>query len=194
MLLLGLLIGGAAAGYLIIAAQRPAGGPDAAESDGAAASPSSVSSVGFPNPDEADLLAQVPSQIRDACRRNEEPRPAGVVASVRCDLELVAEADTVWYDSDASLQQLSNALSDLILTQGVPRGDCGPDVSRAQGNWQVGSTHSGRLVCHQADGSTWIVWSYDAERILARAVRSGDTPEDWEGLYEWWSQVRLFLR
>jgi hypothetical protein len=60
----------------------------------------------------------------------------------------------------------------------------------AQGNWQVGSTHSGRLLCYQAEGSTWIVWSYDAERIAARAVRRGDTPEDWLGLYVWWTQAR----
>jgi hypothetical protein len=66
-------------------------------------------------------------------------------------------------------------------------------VRRAQGNWNVGGTLSGRLLCFQSDGGTWIVWSYNADRILARAVRSGDTLEDWHGLFDWWSQVRLFL-
>jgi class 3 adenylate cyclase len=195
MLLLGLLIGGAAAGYLIIAAQRPAGGPGATGSIGSDASPSPETSAAFPNPDEADLLLQLPMEIRDECRRTEEPSERiGAVASVRCELPLAAEADAVWYDRFDSLQQLSNALLEFTEAQGLLRGDCGPDVSRAQGNWQVGSTHSGRLLCYQAEGSTWIVWSYDAERIAARAVRRGDTPEDWLGLYVWWTQARLFLR
>ena len=195
MLLLGLLIGGAAAGYLIIAAQRPAGGPGATGSIGSDASPSPGTSAAFPNPDEADLLLQLPMEIRDACRRTEEPSERiGTVASVRCELELAAEADTVWYDRFDSLQLLSSALVDVIEAQSLPRGDCASDALRAQGNWRVGSTHSGRLLCYQADGSTWIVWSYDAERIAARAVRRGDAPEDWLGLYDWWTQVRLFLR
>lgn len=193
-LVVGLLLGGAAAGYLLLAVQRPDGGTSQTGTPHFSPSQPAAASDAFPNPEEADLIAQVPTDIRDACRRNDEPRPTAVLASVRCDLALTVEADTVLYESFGSLQQLSNVLSDLILAQGVPRGDCSPDISRAQGNWQVGSTHSGRLVCYQADGSTWLLWSYDAERILARAVRGGDTPEDWLGLHEWWTQVRLFLR
>jgi class 3 adenylate cyclase len=193
-LVVGLLVGGAAAGYLLLAVQRPDGGTSQTGTPHFSPSQPAAASDAFPNPEEADLIAQVPTDIRDACRRTDEPRPTAVLASVRCDFALTAEADTVWYESFGSLQQLSNVLSDLILAQGVPRGDCSPDISRAQGNWQVGSTHTGRLVCYQADGSTWLLWSYDAERILARAVRGGDTPEDWLGLYEWWTQVRLFLR
>lgn len=192
VLLIGLLVGGAAAGYLLTAAERRPEGQT--NGIGASASPSTAPAA-FPDPEEADLLAQLPGEIRDSCRRTEEPTERiGAVASVRCDLELAAEADTAWYDRFETLQPLSNALFDVIEVQSLPRGDCGPDVSRAQGNWQVGSTHSGRLLCYQADGSTWIMWSYDAQRIAARAVREGDAPEDWLGLYEWWSQVRLFLR
>jgi class 3 adenylate cyclase len=195
LLLIGLLIGGGAAGYLLVASQRPADGPGATDGIGSETSPSPGVSTEFPNSDEADLLAQLPMEIRDTCRRTEEPEESiGASTSVRCELQLAAEADTVWYDRFDSLQQLSNALFAVIEAQSLPRGDCGPEVSRAQGNWQVGSTHSGRLLCYQAEGSTWIVWSYDAERIAARAVRGGDAPEDWLGLYEWWSQVRLFVR
>ena len=50
------------------------------------------------------------------------------------------------------------------------------------------------MLCYASGGNVWIVWSYDAERIVARAVRTGATPEDWRGLYDWWSQTRLFLR
>jgi len=193
-LLLGLVLGGTAAGYLLLAGQQPDGGTSPGGAANVSPSPSEPALDAFPNPAEADLIAQIPAEIRDECRRNEDAPSAGVLASVHCELALTAEADTVWYDSYGSLQQLSNTLTDLILAQGIPRGDCAPDVIPAQGNWQVGSTHSGRLVCHQVGGSTWIWWSYDAERVLARAVRGGDTPDDWQGLYDWWTQVRLFLR
>ena len=195
ILLIGLLIGGAAAGYLIIAAQRPADGPGATGGIGSSVSPSAASSATFPNPDEAELLLQLPMEFRDACRRTEEPSERiGTLASLRCELALTAEADTVWYDRFDSLQQLSNALLDITEAYSLVRGECEPDVSRAQGNWQVGSTHSGRLLCYQDSGNTWIIWTYDAERIAARAVRGGDAAEDWLGLYDWWTQVRLFLR
>ena len=195
ILLIGLLVGGAAAGYLLIAGQQPPVGPGPSGGGGSSGGASPEASATFPNADEADLVAQLPAEIRELCGRTEEPTERfGPVASVRCDLALSAEADTIWYDRFDSLQQLSTALFEVVDARNLPRGDCGTDVSRAQGNWQVGSTHGGRLLCYQADGSTWIIWSYDAERIAARAVRAGDAPEDWLGIYEWWSQVRLFVR
>lgn len=189
VLLVGLLIGGAASGYLLNAAQRPSGGPGA--------TPAGSGPVGgtFPTAEEADLLGQVPSEIRDTCgRASDEDALMGAISSLRCDLELAAEADTVWYDRFATSQGLSDALALVMQRENLQRGDCGPQVPRAQGNWQVGSTHSGRLLCYETDGRTWITWSYDAERIVARAVRGGATPDDWLGLYEWWGQIRLFLR
>jgi class 3 adenylate cyclase len=193
-LLAGLLIGGAAAGYLLLAIQRPPPGSLATGSFSQSASQSAAASAGFPNPGEADLIAKVPAEFRDVCLRNDETRSSGVLASVRCDLELASEADTVWYESYSSNQTLNNQITNLVSSQRIPRGDCGPEVPNAQGNWRVGSTHSGQVVCYRAEGSSWIVWSYDAERILARAVRGGDTTEDWLGLLEWWNQTRLFLR
>ena len=106
-LLAGLLIGGVAAGYLLLAVQRPNTGPSATGSITSTASQSAAASASFPNPDEADLMAKVPAEIRDACRRNDETPPSGAVASVRCDLELASEADTVWYDRFGSLQTLN---------------------------------------------------------------------------------------
>ena len=148
----------------------------------------------FPDAAEADLIAQVPIDIRDGCGRANEADRIGDVASVACDLELAAEADTVWYDQFATLQGLSTKLAELSERHRLARGQCAPDVPRAQGNWQVGSTHSGRLLCFADDAGVWVGWSYDAERIVARAVREGEGPEAWQGLYGWWEQVRLFLR
>ena len=189
VLLAGLLIGGAASGYVFIAAQRPPGT--------ASPTPSGSSAVAsaFPTSEEADLLNQLPTEIRSTCgRAGDADALTGAIASLGCELPLVAEADTVWYHRFESLQGLSDHLSLISEGENLPRAECGPQVPPAQGNWQVGSTHGGRLLCYTTDRQTWIVWSYDAERILARAVRSGDAPGDWTGLYDWWRQIRLFLR
>jgi hypothetical protein len=127
-------------------------------------------------------------------RTEAESERRGTVASVRCDLPLADDAETVWYDRFDSLQQVSNELSGIVQAQNLRPDDCSHDQSRGQGDWRVGSTYSGRVLCYASGGHVWIVWSYDAERIVARAVRSGDTPEDWQGLYDWWGQERLFLR
>ena len=187
LLLAGLVMGGAVAGYLLVAGQQPEVGPTSS----ASAAPSEPAT----HVADADLLAQVPEMLQESCAPTEDPAERrGSVASVRCDLGLAAPADTVWYDRFDTLQQVSNEVARVIGAEGLGRGECGPGVSRAQGNWQVGSTHSGRLLCYQADGATGIVWTYDAERIVARATRSGDAADDWAALYDWWDQVRLFLR
>ena len=71
---------------------------------------------------------------------------------------------------------------------------CTPGHPRGQRNWDVAGTHSGRVLCYASGDKLWIVWSYDADKIVASAVRSGTTDEDWTSLYDWWSQIRLFLR
>lgn len=185
LLLAGLLVGGAMAGYLLVASDDPAGRPTMS-----AATPSVPST----SAGDADLLAQVPAALQEACAPTEDPDERRGAASVRCDLGLAAPADTVWYDQYDSLQQVSNEVARLSSVEGLGRDECGADVPQAQGNWQVGSTHSGRLLCYQAEGASWIVWTYDAERIVARATRGGDAADDWTALYDWWRQVRLFLR
>jgi class 3 adenylate cyclase len=188
VLVLGLLIGAAASGYVLVAAQRPS-------VDGPATPTISAPTATFPNAVESDLLRQIPASIADTClRASDHEALAGALATVRCDLALTADADTVWYDKFPSVQALTDALAAVSQPVHLQDGTCGPTVSRAQGNWQVGATLSGRLLCYQTEGSTWIVWSYSADRILARAVRSGDTTDSWLGLFEWWKQIRLFLQ
>ena len=190
LLLIGLVVGGAIGGYLLVAGQRsPTADSSSTPSATASASTAAVDGA------EEDLRARVPSSIRDRCVATEDPTERiGTAASLRCDLELTAEVETVWYDSFDTLQGLSNALNAIILRERLPREECSSSVSRAQGNWQVGSTHSGRLLCYQADGETWIVWTYDADRIAARAMRPGEEADDWLAAFEWWDQIRLFLR
>jgi len=187
VLLTGLLIGGAAAGYLLLAAQRP---------PGSAASPTPSPAATFPTAEELALVESVPLPIRDRCGRTvAQAERLGTVASVRCDLELAADADTVWYDRFASDQQLATAYDVIRRRERPPFGDdCSPTVSRAAGNWRTGSTHAGALMCFQTEGATWIVWTYRADRTMARAVRSGTAPEDWTELYAWWDNIKLFQR
>lgn len=186
VLLVGLLIGGAAAGYLLLAAQRPPGEPSGA------ASPSP--SASFPTAEEHDLRQSVPLPIREFCGRTiAEDERLGTVASLRCDLQVAEAADTVWYDSFENDQQLILAFDDFRQLQRTSFGECSPTVSRAHGNWSSAGL-SGALMCFQADGSTWMIWTYRADRILARAERAGTAPDDWTDLYAWWDTVKLFQR
>ena len=188
VLLIGLLVGGAAAGYVLLAAQRP---PNGATTPTATAPPVAAT---FPDDAESDLLAQVPAAIRDRCvRAPGDEALAGTSASLRCDLEFGAEADTVWYHRFQSGQEMANYLSSVQQAQQLQLGTCEADTPRAQGTWQVGTTLSGTLFCFQAGGSSWVVWTYSADRILARATRKGDTAADWAGLYAWWKLARLFV-
>ncbi len=116
------------------------------------------------------------------------------MAWLRCGLEAGEPADGLWYERFESRQLLENVITQLYSEHNLPRGECGPDVPRAQGNWEVGSTHSGHLLCYTHEGGTWIVWTYDVERILARAVRSGESPEAWRELFAWLEETSIFLR
>ncbi len=190
VLLTGLLLGGAAAGYILLAAQRPPGEPSGM------ASPSPGPTATFPTAQELDLVESVSLPVREFCgRTNAEDERLGNVASVRCDLELAADADTVWFDQFATSQELATAFDEIFRRERPPYGeDCSPTVSRATGNWSAGATHSGSLMCYQVEGETWIVWTYRADRTLARAVREGTAPEDWTELYAWWDNIKLFQR
>jgi class 3 adenylate cyclase len=194
VLLVGLLIGGAASGYLLVAATRSPG--PASQPPGASPSAEATSlppSVAFPNLEEQDLLDFTPTEVRESCdRAGGAEALTGATASVRCDLALASEAETVWYHRFPSGQALASSISGLVVSERLPLAECNEETPRAQGNWRVGSTHSGRLLCYQGDGQTWILWSYEAERVLARAVRTGDTEADWLGMHKWWRQIRLF--
>ncbi len=188
VLLIGLLVGGAAAGYVLLAAQRP---PNGTTAPTATAPPVAAT---FPDGAESDLLAQVPAAVRERCVRAPGAEAlAGTSASLRCDLEFGAEADTVWYHRFHTGQEMANYLSSVQQAQQLRLGTCDADTPRAQGDWQVGTTLSGQLFCFESEGSTWIVWTYAADRILARATRTGDTAADWAGLYGWWKLARLFV-
>ncbi|MFN2483723.1 MAG: adenylate/guanylate cyclase domain-containing protein, partial [Candidatus Limnocylindria bacterium] len=181
----GLLLVAAVGAYLVL------GFADRSGENGASPTPAATG----PTVEQQDLLAQVSSRVRESCTVSEDPADSlGGVAVVRCELPAGEAADVIWYERFSSRQSLEDRVTRLISDQNLQRGDCGPLVPRAQGNWEAGTTHAGHLLCYPAEGQSWVVWSYDVERILARAVRSGDSLEDWADLYGWWEEISLFLR
>jgi hypothetical protein len=69
---------------------------------------------------------------------------------------------------------------------------CASDANPGIGRWSMGITFTGQLACYAKDGAAWIGWTYEGERIAARAVRrDGDAAS----LFDWWrEQASGFLR
>ena len=141
--------------------------------------------------EEQDLLAKLPAAISEGCAPSTIAEgAAGGSVSLLCQLPLSAGADEVWVDQFATPEMLAGAFADKVARTQAPRGDCdaGP---QARGTWGVRNVHSGSLLCYQEGGASWLVWTYDIDRILVKAKRAG---EDWAGLYAWWDQTAIFLR
>jgi DNA-binding SARP family transcriptional activator len=150
-------------------------------------SPSSTLTV-----DQQELLDQLPGTVAKTCAPEGRPEEAlGNVASLWCDLPPVAGADEVWFDRFSGPGPLDTTFSDIAQRSGAPVSTCSETTERAVGVWSVPDVHEGRLLCYEADGSVWIVWTYDADDILARARRIGS---DSRGLWRWWRETARFLR
>jgi hypothetical protein len=155
----------------------------------ASPSPSDERTIG-----EKKLLDQLPRAVAGTCTPESHPEQAvGNAASLWCDLPPVAEADEVWFDRFSPADLAHRTFNDIAAEHDVPGGDCSEATGRAVGLWSIKDVQrdSGGLLCYEADGGVWIVWTYDTDGILARA-RRGDS--DWKGLYVWWRETRRFLR
>ena len=141
--------------------------------------------------EEQDLLGKLPAAISEGCAPSTIAEgAAGGSVSLRCQLPLSAGADEVWVDQFATPEVLAGAFADEVARTQAPPGDCdaGP---QARGTWGVRNVNSGSLLCYQEGGASWLVWTYDIDRILVKARRTG---EDWAGLHAWWDQTAIFLR
>jgi len=172
----------------------PTSPPDASLSVSSAPSPGDPGSAD-PDPlltaTEERLLARLPAAISEDCTSaSAADGSAGGSVSLRCQLELSDAAEEVWVDEFPTSEALSGALSEAVARTRASPGEC-EAKPLAHGSWEVPNIHAGRLLCYQEEGSAWLVWTYDAERILFRARRGGD---DWEALYAWWRQTAIFLR
>lgn len=155
----------------------------------AAASPSGVPSPsgGGLSADERVLLAQIPTEFQPYCRRSSLPDgSAGGLVSLRCDLPpdfAGYGADSAWYDTFPSIAEMQLAFNGLAGHQQPPAGDCAAAATEAPGRWSLGTTFTGQLACYAKGGSAWIMWTYEGDQILVRAVRrDGNT----DALGTWW--------
>jgi DNA-binding SARP family transcriptional activator len=165
----------------------PAGGAVIPSGSGGSPGPSGPLTL-----DDEKLLDQLPAAIKPHCipvALSEEA--IGNSANLFCDLPLIAEADEVWFHRFSAPGLLANAFNDIAERSDVPAGECSETMSRAIGTWEIPDVRMGRVLCFEADGAVWIVWTSEADRILGRARREGS---EWRELYRWWRETRRFLR
>jgi len=140
---------------------------------------------------EEDLLAKLPAAINvDCASASAAEGSAGGSVSLHCQLPLSAAAGEVWIDEFPSPETLEAAFAEAIARTRATVGDCAT-TELAHGPWEVPNVRAGNLLCYQDKGAVWLVWTYDSDRILAKARRGGD---DWKALHTWWRQTAIFLR
>lgn len=167
------------------------------ESSFGASAPSSADPGSSGAPDQAliaveeDLRAQLPGAISEDCVSSSvADASAGGSVSLRCQLALSAGAEEVWVDQFPTPETLAGAFADAVARTQAPAGEC-ELTPLAHGPWEIPNVHAGELLCYPEEGATWVVWTYDDDRILMRARRGGG---DWEALHAWWRQTAIFLR
>ena len=70
---------------------------------------------------------------------------------------------------------MADEIEVISSAQRLAPGDCeGTPGPPATDTWGTLSTHHGVLLCYAAADALRLAWTYDADRIVARAARSGD--------------------
>ena len=99
-------------------------------------------------------------------------------------------AVTVWFETlnpaSAAIDEYINRIGD----HGVKQGDCARQPKAWQ-EWQVPAIFTGHLVCYGEPGASWVVWTYEAEGVFARATRPDTNAAS---LFTWWKATAPFLR
>ncbi len=147
-------------------------------------------SVQFPDEAERTLLGQLPLALtlKNSCTRDVdgEQDTVNVRASVICTPD--GDANRVVFTTFTSTQILGDRYNAAVATSGVGpnSGDC-RIAERAEGTYQSGSGRtSGRVLCYQERGSSFIEWTDDGSRTLGLATR---LDPDYAKLRAWWAGV-----
>jgi serine/threonine-protein kinase len=144
----------------------------------------------WPNPAEQALLGEVPLALtmKDSCTRNADAErdTANVQASVTCTSD--ADANKVVFTKFTSSKALDSQYQAAVAAAGVGQssGDC-RTADRAEGGYagETGRT-SGRALCYQQNGSSFVEWTDDGSHILGVATR---VDPDYAKLRSWWAGV-----
>lgn len=143
----------------------------------------------FPNNVERALIGQVPTSFSGGCRRDDVAKEgsAGAVASVRCKSSQAAhEVVLIQFASqsarqDAYNRQLSGA--GISLDTG---GDC-KDGHTAERGYEGGEGRVGRVLCHRANGSSFVVWTNDKKPLTLMMATAPDA--EYVRLSQWWDDL-----
>jgi len=172
------------------------GSSSAAASSASASSASAQAFAPTPRPSsgltgsDRQLIELVPSDIATHCRPASDEATNPSSATFRCDLPLGSGADTVWWDRFEATGLTVLALDRIAASRDLPDTPCSADVHEGQGEWDLGTTFSGRRLCWMQEGAAWTAWTYLDEQVLARAVRADGDGGQLEG---WWTDVAPFL-
>jgi serine/threonine-protein kinase len=142
----------------------------------------------FPNAAEQALLHQVPLALKNSCTRDVDPEQdtANMQASVICTSE--GDVNRVVFTQFTSAKALDAYYRATVATAGKVQspGDC-RSAERAEGAYTSGAGDaSGRVLCYQQLGSSFIAWTDEGHKTLGVATR---TDPDYAKLRGWWAGV-----
>ncbi|MGH3943482.1 MAG: serine/threonine protein kinase, partial [Pseudonocardiaceae bacterium] len=148
----------------------------------------------FPNEAERTLLGDVPRALtlENSCTRNAdaEQDTANVQASVTCTSD--GDANTVVFTKFTSAKALDNHYNAAVLAAvtaaGINRdsGDCRSDKQAESAYANESGRTSGRVLCYQHRGSSFITWTEDGPQTLGVATR---IDPDYAKLRGWWANA-----
>jgi hypothetical protein len=139
-------------------------------------------SADFPNDDESELLAHVPSDFRDTCVRAElRPRE---IASVQCTPN--RGASVVFYNAYPTPQGATAQYEVLRGANDVPRNSGDTNTCPHEAGLTIDDVSTGRVFCAYNDaGDAILVWSNRALAIQTEAtIAPGATIQDF---WDWWT-------
>jgi serine/threonine protein kinase len=145
----------------------------------------------WPNTAERELLGEIPLALtmKQPCNRNDEAErdSANVVAPVTCPSDGDG-ANTVSFTKFTSAKGLDSHYHAVVAAAGIDQstGSC-LNADRSEGTYtgESGQT-SGRTMCYELLGSSFVAWTDDRVRTLAQATR---VDPDYMKLRDWWAGV-----
>ncbi|MGH3767325.1 MAG: protein kinase domain-containing protein [Pseudonocardiaceae bacterium] len=148
-------------------------------------------STRFPNTAEQELLGQIPLALtmKNTCTRNAEAErdTTNVLAAVTCTSDGDG-ANTISFTKFTSAKGLDTHYQATVAAAGIGQssGNC-LNAGRAEGSYtgESGQT-SGRTMCYEQRGSSFVAWTDDRVRTLAQATR---VDPDYMKLRDWWAGV-----